>query len=291
MASQKPRVSIGMPIYNGANFLVPTLDALLAQTFTNFELIISDNGSTDQTETICRAYAERDSRIRYYRVAENKGASWNYNRVFELAVGEYFKWAAHDDICQPAFLERCVAALDQHPDAVVAHPRTRAIDENGAVLRDYPAKPGGASTKPYRRFFEFVCIPHPCVAVFGLIRVSALKQTSLIGNFAAADRPLLGKLALLGQFCEIPEFLFLYRNHPQQSWQAYSTRHAVQAWYDPKKRAALTFPHWRLLREHLRAITTAPLNLYDRVRCYLCMGWWLRVNWRHLAKNLILQEA
>lgn len=291
MTEPKPRVSIGMPVYHGETFLEQTLDALLAQSFTDFELIISDNGSTDRTETICRAYAARDKRIRYYREETNQGAAWNYNRVFDLARGEYFKWAAHDDLVAPTFLERCVAVLDQHADVVLAYPRTQAIDAQGRKIKDYPSKPDGGAAQPHRRFYEFVCVSHPCVAVFGLMRASALSKTPRIGNFSSADRPLLGELSLLGRLYEIPEPLFFYRNHQEQSWRKYATRHAVQAWYDPKKRSKMTFPHWRLLREHLLSIQRAPLNAYERVRCYLCMGWWVRKNWRHLAKNLVLQDV
>lgn len=284
-------ISIGMPVYNGETFLAKTLDAILAQTFTDFELIISDNGSTDRTEAICREYAARDPRICYYRSEQNYGAAWNYNRVFALAAGKYFKWAAHDDLIAPTFLERCVAVLDKNEDIVLCYPRTRAIDEQGQIIRDYPSKQDGSAHQPHKRFYEFVCVPHPCVAVFGLVRRDALIKTRLIGNFSSADRPLLGELSLLGQFFEIPEFLFFYRNHPQQSWRKYATRHAVQAWYDPKRRTTLSFPHWRLLREHLRSIHRVPLSWYDRMQCYLCMGWWVRRNWRNLAKNLVLQDA
>ncbi|HMN27055.1 MAG TPA: glycosyltransferase family 2 protein [Caldilineaceae bacterium] len=287
MAAAKPRVSIGMPVYNGEEYLEPTLDALLAQTYTDFELVISDNGSTDRTEAICRAYAGRDARIRYYRAEKNQGAAWNYNRVFALAQGEYFKWAAHDDLCAPEFVARCVEVLDQHPEVILCYSRTRAINEQNEVLRDYPAKPAANAPQPSRRFYEFICVPHPCVAVFGLIRRECLARTPLIGNYSASDRPLLGELSLMGQFYEIPEYLFFYRNHPKQSWQAYPIWRARQdTWFDPAKRGRLTFPHWRLLREHWKAVNKTRLGLYERAKCYACLVWWVRKHWRHLANNL-----
>jgi len=281
------KVTIGMPVYNGEKYLAQTLDTLLAQTFQDYELIISDNGSTDSTETICRSYAECDARIRYIRYEQNQGAAWNYNNVFELATGEYFKWAAHDDLCAPEFVERCVEILDRHPEVVLCYSRTQAIDDHGDVIRAYPNKPEGNSTKAYRRFYEFVCIPHPCVAVFGLIRRNVLAQTPLIGNYSASDRPLLGELSLRGQLYEIPEYLFFYRNHAQQSWQKYSIKRAVQdLWFDPNKRGKRAFPYWRLLKEHLSVIAKTPLNIYDRLVCYVYMVWWVRKHWRHLARNL-----
>ena len=96
-ASHSPQVSIGMPVYNGETFIREALDSLLAQTFTNFELIISDNGSSDATEAICKEYAAKDVRIRYVRHGKNRGASANFWFVLNEAVGEYFMWAAADD--------------------------------------------------------------------------------------------------------------------------------------------------------------------------------------------------
>ena len=115
MNDKKPKVSIGLPVYNGEDFLAEALDSLLDQTYDDFELIISDNASTDSTADICTSYSAKDSRIRYLRSDVNLGAAVNYNLVFELATGEYFKWAAHDDICAPEFIGACVDILDRYP--------------------------------------------------------------------------------------------------------------------------------------------------------------------------------
>ncbi len=285
--SKHPRVSIGLPVFNGENFLSEALDSILAQTYPDFELIISDNGSVDATEEICRSYIANDDRVKYYRNDRNRGAAWNYNRVFYLSTGEYFKWAAHDDLCGPEFLESCTRVLDHDPGIILCYTRTLAIDEKGNVVSSYAIKPKAGSPKPAERFYEFVCVPHPCVAVFGLIRSSILAKTSLIGDYAASDRPLLGELSLLGRFHEIPEPMFFYRNHSQQSWQLYSTEQAQEEWYDPRRVKKKTFPHWRLFREHFRSINRVPLPWQERMWCYLYMGWWLRRKWRVLAKDLL----
>src|SRR5215469_6919606 len=107
-----PKVSIGMPVYNGANYLRSSVPSLLAQDYEDFELLISDNASTDETESICRELAESDGRIRYFRNERNVGAAQNYNKVFRLASGTFFKWAAHDDECHPTMLRRCVEVLE-----------------------------------------------------------------------------------------------------------------------------------------------------------------------------------
>ena len=118
-AVRNPKVSIGLPVYNGEKFLAEAIESILGQTFSDFELIISDNASTDRTEEIARSYAASDRRIRFVRQEGNRGASKNFGLVFELASGEYFKWAAYDDVLMPDFLTECVALLDDDPSAVL----------------------------------------------------------------------------------------------------------------------------------------------------------------------------
>ena len=122
-------VSIGVPVYNGEAFLEEKLDSLLARTFEDFEPIILDNASTDRTGEIARRLAARDGHVRYHRHPENLGLTANYNGLIRMASGELFKWATADDLCRPTFLEHCVAALREIPDAVLAYPRTQAIDQ------------------------------------------------------------------------------------------------------------------------------------------------------------------
>lgn len=292
MAADQPKVSIGIPVYNGERYLSETLDSIMAQTFVDIEIVISDNGSTDRTEEICRAAAAQDARIHYARYEENRGAAWNYNNVFALSKGEYFKWAAADDLMAPELIARCVEVLDTQPDVVLCYARTKAIDGNGQVLREYPAKPGGNDASVHMRFYEFVCVPHPCVSVFGVMRRDVLAKTKLIGKYTGSDRPLLGELALRGRLYELPEFLFFYRNHDEQSWGGKRrSHHAQQAWYDPKRAGRITFPHWRLMGEHLHTIQRVSLSANDRAQCYACMAKWGRTRWRYLAANLVLQDA
>lgn len=287
----RPITSIGMPVYNGENYIQEALDSLLAQTYTDFELIISDNASNDGTEEICRHYAAQDARIQYYRNEENIGASANYNKTFELARGIYFKWAAHDDICEPAFLECCVRALDDDPGIVLAYTQAKAIDSCGNTINTFPGKKYFDSPIPRTRFYEFVLDPYPVVAVFGVMRHEALKKTRLIGNYTGSDRPLLSELSLLGKFYEVPEPLFLYRHHEEQSWGGNKSPKAQQAWYDPRRAGKLSFPHWRLLREHIDSIHRSPVGTIDRLSCYMYMGYWMRRHWRPLGSEIFLRDA
>lgn len=176
MNERAPRVSIGLPVYNGQDYLSQALDALLAQTYSDFELVISDNASMDDTEEICRQYAARDGRIRYHRSEENLGAAPNFNRAFELSRAEYFKWAAHDDLCGPEYLERTVAVLDGDASVVLCHVGTTETDESGTVVRTLAPKPQMGSRHVHERLYDCICVPHPQVMVFGLIRANVLPQ-------------------------------------------------------------------------------------------------------------------
>lgn len=250
-----PRVSVGVPVFDGEDYLPAALDSLLAQTYPNFEVVISDNGSRDRTPEICREYAARDARVHYHREEENRGAAWNYNRVFELARGELFKWAAHDDLCAPDFLQRCVDAFDSGPPAtVLVYPRSVWIDAGGTHLRDDRDRlvlHGRTGTGRALALLWRLNMANP---VFGLIRSSALYRTRLIDSFVASDYVLLFELALLGRFSEVPERLFLRREHQRSSRAANRSSTEVTAWFDPEseRRRGLS-DRQRLCVEYVRS--------------------------------------
>src|SRR2546423_2625235 len=151
---QLPLISIGMPVYNGAQFISQALDSLLKQTFADFEIIICDNASTDGTEEICSEYARRDQRIRYYRNPINLGLAGNCRRVLEVARGKYFKYAAHDDLCAPRLLERCVEVLENKPDVILAYPKTMLLDEASGKLSEYDDRQNLQSPRASERFAQ-----------------------------------------------------------------------------------------------------------------------------------------
>ena len=107
-----PKVSVGMPVYNGERYLEAALDSVLAQSFDDFEVVISDNASTDRTEEICKGYAHEDERIKYFRMRKNYGVNYNFNNVFRLSAGEYFKWASSDDVFEHDYFRKAVDVLD-----------------------------------------------------------------------------------------------------------------------------------------------------------------------------------
>ncbi len=294
MNYSKPRLSIGMPGYNGDRFLKQALDSILAQTFEDFELIISDNGSTDRTQEICQVYAARDKRIRYYRNERNIGGHRNFNRVFELATGEYFRWAAHDDLCAPESLERCVEMLERHPDVVLCYTKTKLIDEHGKVLdQNYDENPLLTnSPQPHTRFrnllIDSFSRPYRGQQLYGVMRTSAAATTPLLGDYSGADLVFIARMALLGQFYEVPEYLFFNRHHSQRVSQALSNPYLRTTWFDPtSKEGKLVFPKWRVFFGYLTSINKVPLSRFEQIRCYLHAGRWLSKHWDLLVKEVL----
>lgn len=230
-----PRLSIGIPVFNGQAFLPALLDSLLAQTFTDFEILICDNASNDRTARICREYEGRDPRIRYFRNIRNLGAVANFNRVFELSTAPLFKWAAHDDVYREGYLSACIGLLEANADTVLAHTGTVFIDETGEMLpyeqetgsyfekktgRRYWADVPGIGDTPAatERFWHVLTRARWGTHMFGVVRREALRQTSLLPNFAGSDRAMLAELALLGRFRCASEPLFLKRLHADVSF-------------------------------------------------------------------------
>jgi len=289
-AERPIEITIGMPVFNGENFISEAIESILAQSFENFELLISDNASTDRTAEISRAYAARDSRVRYCRNRENRGASYNFNRLVRLARGRYFKWAAHDDTLAPEFLDRCIQVLDREPDVVLCYTRTRAIDARGNAIRDFNLGLDLSHPLPQVRFHRCLCRAHSLVEVFGLIRTDALRRTLRIGNFPSSDRILEAELALLGRFHEVPETLFFNRHHKGQHYVLYPNRRDKIVWYDPGRAGRLTFPNWRLLWEYLKSTIRHSLRFRSRWSCRLSLLWWIRRNWNWLLSDLVFMN-
>jgi len=257
-----PRVSIGLPLYNGEKFLVETIESLLAQTYDDFELIISDNASTDATPEICQDYTTKDSRIRYVRNSVNAGAAWNFNNTFHLSRGEYFKWAADDDLHHPQFIEKCVEVLDQVPSVVLCFTRTNFINEHGELLEEYKY-PVEVSRATRRELFrQYTGAAHVVHEVFGLIRANALQQTSQIGGYVGSDLILLGKLALLGEFHQIDDLFFLHREHDGRS--AKQGAEEFTNWFDTSKTGRFVLPYWRCLFENAKSVIGHPMGLKEK---------------------------
>lgn len=294
MNQNTPYVSVGMPVYNGERFVAQAVVSILSQTFRDLELIISDNASTDATERICREYAERDSRIRYYRNEQNRGAAWNNNRVVELARGEYFKWQCHDDYCDPTFIEKCLAGIRGDPSVVLCYPRFVRVDEQGRRLGVKSSRVVG-DAEPHTRHRSLIYRRDSCEEIFGIARTAVVRKTSLIGPYSNADDTFLAELILHGRFLEIPEPLFFYRIHPGQSTRVYPSRLDRMAWFKPSAGAVFSLPFLRLFAGHMSLVRRSPLAWREKVRCYWSLvGWfwyfrdWLVEDFRDLLYRRLL---
>lgn len=277
----EPTVSIGLPVFNGEQFLEQSLDSILAQTYTDFELIISDNASTDRTESICRRYAERDVRVRYHRQPHNRGVTWNFRQVALLARGGYFLWTAHDDRFAAEYIERCVAFLQKSPSTVVCYSKAIEIDEDGKQLARKEQTLGADAPTPHQRFRELIRMEHNCESIFGMIRTDVLKKTSVHGDFPDSDRCVLAELALYGEFHELPDYLFFHREHAQRVTKQFPGRQERMFRLNPDRHLRLVFPHFRQFREYVAALQRAPLDWRERFRCYFQMLRWI---WEHRSR-------
>jgi glycosyltransferase involved in cell wall biosynthesis len=271
-----PRLSIGLPVYNGENTLAESLDALLGQSYEDFELIISDNASTDGTVGICRRYGKQDSRIRYIRQPRNIGRVPNHNFVVNQARGELFKWASSDDLYARDLLKRCVDALDEYPQVVLAHSWSAIIDRSGTVteLVDYPVVTD-SSEAPER--FRSMLFDGWGDDSYGVIRTKVLRRTPLHGSYHFADRTITTEIGLHGPFYHVPEWLYFRRDHPERQ-EPFTVRTRC-AYMDPCRADRLRHPVVRLYAEYVWAyvamIRRAPLSPADRQKCYYYLTRWL----------------
>ncbi|TCM44216.1 glycosyltransferase family 2 protein [Kribbella sp. VKM Ac-2568] len=272
-----PRLTVGLPVYNGEKYLAESLDALLGQSYGEYELIISDNASTDGTEEICREYLARDERISYVKQPVNIGAAPNHNYVFEQSRTELFKWASHDDLYGRDLLLRCVEALDADRELVLAHAWQAIIDENGDVVLkvDYPLDTDNPSA-PER--FRSMLLTVGGDDFYGVIRSEVLRRTPLHASYHHADRTIMAELALHGRFHQVPELLYFRRDHPDRAERAKPTIRSRAANMDPR-RGDWRNPTARLLAEYIAgfvgAIRRAPLSSADRRKCHFYLTQWL----------------
>jgi glycosyltransferase involved in cell wall biosynthesis len=214
--ARPPAVSVGLPVYNGAEQLERALHTLLSQRFRDFELIVSDNASTDRTPSICEAYAARDARVRYVRGTVNRGASWNFNHVLQLAEGELFVWAGHDDEWHPDFLERCVGVLRQDPDVVGCYSRYQPVDDAGVAHGD-PAGVGCEGSSRRARWNHVLRHWPVHASIYGVMRTAAMRRTRGLLPYLSGDLVFIAELILHGQLIVLPEVLHR-KTMPRADW-------------------------------------------------------------------------
>lgn len=248
-------LSIGIPVYNAGPFLGATLDSLLAQTRDDFELIVVDNASTDDTDDICRDYARRDDRIRHVRNLQNIGSRRNYRLAFELSRGEYFVWARAHDHWREDRLEKCAAILDADDSVVLCHTRCTEFDHDGKEIGslDEDLDTRGMDL-PDRMRATWSRILGP--AAHGLIRRDKMVRTRLYRSGAGCDILFLLELSVHGAFAFLDEPLLLLRRHREESSEE-ETVERTRLQMDPfadDRRQELDTHMLDFCREHLQII-------------------------------------
>jgi len=277
------RVSVGIPVYNGERFLEPCLDAIFSQTLQDIEVILADNASTDRTQEICLAYQKKYPNFIYYRHPENMGAARNYDFCFHKATGQYFKWAAHDDLIAPSFLEKAVAAIDADPAVVGAHALTHLIDAKGQRIDYDPARRAfvdrdGRTLRsrldepallddgdPVRRLRAMLKNYRMCTAVFGVYRRDVMAASGLHLPFWGSDKVFIGEMLLHGKIAIVPEELFLRRTHVDQASNL--SKRDQARWLKSDKRYRPFDTQLAAFRAYMRAIERAPLSHLQKLKC------------------------
>jgi glycosyltransferase involved in cell wall biosynthesis len=290
-----PRVSVGLPVYNGERFMVLAIQSLLSQTFRDFELIISDNGSTDGTREICESFAAADPRVRYIRHEKNRGAIFNWNFVVTQARGEYFKWASANDVSAPQLIERCVQCLDSEPEVVVAYGRTAYIDDDGSPLGEYPHDVHVLDARPSVRF-ERLCreLRANNAVSSALIRLDVLRKTAPDRTFQGGDMGLMAELALYGGYHLLPEVLF-YRRQGKASATKFRSAAELKTFLDPNDKSTQQSVAWAMHRDYIASAMRAPLPLRERLPIFLFVArsaWWYKAQlWKEMWARVFPRTA
>ena len=282
-----PTVALGMTLHNNARHLPESIDSLLAQSDTDFGLLLLDDGSSDNTADIAQAYAETDSRIRLEHHAVRQGMVQAWRAAVDLALGHfpdarYFAWTSDHDRWHPEWLRRTRAVLDAHPETVLAYPRTRRIDEQGEPWVKHPkifdtADLQTAEARWLRFSGEAVGAGD---LVYGLMRVDALRRAGVFRSVMLPDRLLMLELTLQGQFRQVQEDLWFRRQGAsslsRQRMSLFTSANAPAGlWLPPRVQ------HARVLRrEYVR--TTRP-----EISAHVMSG----LIWRYLALDLWRQYS
>jgi glycosyltransferase involved in cell wall biosynthesis len=263
-----------MPVYNAQRYLREAVESLLAQTMGDFEIVLCDNASSDGTADVCREFERRDPRVKYHRNGTNLGVAANFNRAFELCSGEYFKWAAYDDLHAPTYLERCLPVLEREPAVAVVHSLTRSIDEHGLDRGEFPAThrlDAPAAAERFRRMIWTDAFP----PIWGLMRSEQVRRTALFEPCMGSDRNFLAEMVLHGNVAYVPEFLFMLREHAGSYTSSVREYHQRLGWYAPGARV----PSWlqvpRTAWAYGGAIKRAPVGWGAKARCARHVAGWV----------------
>jgi hypothetical protein len=261
-----PLVSVGLPVYNGAEHLAKALDGVLDQDLEDFEVIVCDNASSDATAEIARGYVARDARIRYHRNERNLGLAGNFNKAFQLAGGKYFKWWAHDDWHPRNLLSRTTEVLEADPSAVLCATGVAIMDDDDEVFEEWRPEGDLLTPPPHVRFHRLLWTLGETHPLFSVMRADALARTPQYRPFVGGDRVLLAQLIIMGGFAGVPDLMHYYRQARMRPGAKRDPDKPSQAEIlDPANKGKLPSRTWRLCYEHLRLVAAAPVGPREKL--------------------------
>lgn len=265
-SSSQPLVTIGVPVYNSQRHMRTSLDSLLAQTYRDFVLVISDNASTDDTAEICQQYVRQDPRVRYFRNPVNIGMTGNFNRVFELTHTKYIKWSTADDFSAPDMLADALPVMEADPSIVVCYPKTVIVDGEGREQGHYDDMLHLMQDDPADRFLKLLDNIRLVHSHLGLLRTDAVRRTRLYGKHVSADIGFLAEMSLYGKFFEVPKRQFFRRFHEDSSsWNRGDTEQEARRFHAANVRR-VPFNTWRYHGAFTGAVLRSPLSVSKKAR-------------------------
>ena len=268
--AEKPLVSLGVFLRNEHQFIRESLASLQAQDYSNLEIVISDNCSTDGTDEICRQMCDSDPRVSFERQEQNIGAAANSIYVLERASGKYFMWASGHDLWSPDLISTAVAALEERPDAALAYASSSWIDADGQPLDKESGWYDTRGMNPMvRLFMAFWGNLHP---VLGLIRTEYLKDIPKLHACSGSDQIILAELALRGDFLHVADASWTRREtrgkevHKDKIKRYTSAEFGLtDSWLDRR------VPLWRLPLELVRAVFRSQLSAVDKLAVFIAL--------------------
>ena len=268
-----PKVVIGLPVYNGQKFIGAAIESHLEQSFGDFKLVISDNGSTDETPQICDNYARQDSRVLVVRSPENRGILWNHRRVLEAidSPDQYFRWAGADDVMGPGLLDAMVSVLDTRPEVHAVMPDTKNIDDEGQVIGTMARVLDLQSPDVVQRARDLLVANYQHVVAYGLLRASTLSAMRTGPNYIGWDPVFIWELALRGPIVQV-NGPALFRRFHAGSISRVKTVKEMRKWVEPNAKGGMNFPHWTWAYERARVLLACPMSLRHRLRIAAFLG-------------------
>jgi glycosyltransferase involved in cell wall biosynthesis len=276
----QPTVCVGLPVYNGGNFLSKAIESILSQDFENIQLIISDNCSTDITEEVCLKYQTMDKRIKYHRLEENLGIGLNFKNVLGLSSAPYFMWASHDDMRERTFITKCLERLESDPSIALVYPRSRVLDNNSRFLGIANDHVNTDQNSGVERFRHIIWELGMCNMVYGLYRTNILKKVRTWDETLFCDNLILAEIALsFGKIVQIDDVLFVRRLTRNYNYKSHDERYEqLMSEYDSSSKwfwEGISLPHCRLTYSHLELVNYSEIEnsekdflMNDILKCF-----------------------